>query len=284
MNYSTITQELIEKRFDVLPEKVRGVLDSEKNREKTNKICSGNFLDEEQSLIVEQLTSLILLGFVSPKQLQSELMINAGLTEENAAKISETIKEEILSEAGNDLGRVYSPLAESTSDEIKIEATKEEVAIKTPIDAITGPQTAKIASTATAEPAPFVLYQDNQQKQPTEERKPLNRPFSFSFNIFKPQNTAPTRSQVQAKIETNEAGKKITEAKAVKVTLPHRTVHYSEFRSPVSPFGGNTITNMEMPENLTKPAPTPITDNFPATPMPAAEPKNDEEVIDLRNL
>lgn len=281
MNYSTITQELIEKRFDVLPEKVRETLDSEKNREKTNKICSENFLDEEQSLIVEQLTSLILLGFVSPKQLQSELMINAGLTEENAAKVSETIKEEVLSEAGSDLGRVYSPLAEPTSDEIKIEATKEEVAIRTPIDTITEPQTIKVSSTTATEPAPFVLYQDNQQKQPVTERKPLNRPFSFSFNIFKPQNTAPSRSQVQAKIETIETDKKITEAKAVKVMLPHRTVHYSEFRSPVSPFGGNTITNMEMPENLTKPAVMPVTDN---SPMPTAEPKNDEGVIDLRNL
>jgi hypothetical protein len=274
MDYSTITQELIEKRFDVLPEKVRETLDSEKNQEKTRKICSKNFLNEDQSLIVEQLTALILLGFVSPKELQSELIINAALTDENAAKIADAIKEDILSEAGNDLGRVYSPLTEPTSNEIRAEAAKEAVSIRMPVDAVTNPQLAtKLAPTTTAEPAPFVLYQDNQQKQPTEERKPLNRPFSFPFNIFKQQNTTPARSQVQAKIETTEGDKKTTEAKAVKVVLPHRTVHYSEFRSPVSPFGGNTITNMEMPENLTKPAAMPVTDNFPVTPMPAAEPK-----------
>ncbi|MDP1706649.1 MAG: hypothetical protein Q8L36_02410 [bacterium] len=277
MNYSVITQELIEKRFDVLPEKVRETLDSEKNQEKTKKICAENFLNEEQSLIVEQLTALILLGFVSPKQLQSELIINAGLTEENSAKISGAIKENILAEAGNDLGRVYSPLTEPTSDEIKTEAAKETVAIRTPVDAVAYPPT----KTAT-EPAPFVLYQDNQQKQPTEERKPLNRPFSFSFNIFKSQNNANSKSQVQAKIETNEGKKEVGEARAVKVILPHRTVHYSEFRSPVSPFGGNTITNLEMPEGQTQPAP--ITNESPLNSPTNTEPKNDEGVIDLRNL
>jgi len=282
MDYSKITQELIEKRFDILPEKVRTVLDSEKNREQTQKICAENFLSEEQIEITEQLTTLILLGFASPKEFQNELIDKAGLTDENAAKIASTIKEKILAEAGSDLGRVYSPLVEPTANEIKEEATKESVAIRMPIDAVAAPKIAspsESAAAVTAEPAPFVLYEDKQKTQAPEIRKPLNRPFSFSFNLFKPQNTASPKSEVQARIETTGDPEGKEEPKSVKVTLPRRTVHYSEFRSPVSPFGGNNITNLEKPEPAhpeMPPAP-----NFPP-PAPTEE-KNDS-VIDLRNL
>lgn len=277
MNYSAITQELIEKRFDVLPEKVRTVLDSEKTREETKKIAAANFLNDEQTEIAEQLTALILLGFANPNDLQNELIAIAGLTEENAAKIASAIKEEVLSQAGNDLGRVYSPLAEEpTINEIKAEAAKEIVATRTPIDVIA---VRSAPSAAVTEPAPAMLYQEKQSVQPAETRKPLNRPFSFAFNIFKGQTATP-KSEVQARIETTDDQKERGNGKAVKLTLPKRTVHYSEFRSPVTPFSGQNVTNLPT-TTPAETAPAPII--IPETkPMPTKE--ENDGIIDLRNL
>ncbi len=296
MDYSTITQELIEKRFSVLPEKIQTVLDSEKIQEETRKISGDSYLSEEQSLIVEQLTALILLGFVSQKDLQAELIENAGLTDENAAKISQTVKEKILASAGGDLGRVYSPMIEPTANEMKAEAAKETVSIRTPIDAI-APQFPTRASgtspTTAPEPAPFVIYQDNQQS--TEVRKPLVRSFSLPFNLFKSQAAAP-RNDVRATIETTDNDKnQDKEAKDIKITLPRRTVHYSEFRTPVSPFENNSMNSGNFGESAISekplppaPAPQPAkSESRFEIPQKESAPENfsaDENIINLKDL
>lgn len=102
---------------------------------------------------------------------------------------------------------------------------------------------------------PFVLYEEKPLVE--EARKPFIKPFSLPFKIFGQQKTEPPAS-VQVKVETTEPLNAAPETKlkiSKKVEKPHRIVHYSEFRTPLSPFGQEEgIIDLETFETLKKPS------------------------------
>jgi len=97
---------------------------------------------------------------------------------------------------------------------------------------------------------PLILHQE---KPLTEEvKKPGAKVFSFPFEFFKTKQGGGAQKPVTAKIETLETETAEKEIKQIPPTLrtetpQKRLVNYTEFRTPLSPFGkeGEEIINLE---------------------------------------
>lgn len=118
MDYSSLTEQQIQKRYYSLPDSVRDVLESEKKMEMIGEICrSHHLVDEEKTLIVEQLTGLILLGFVSADDLSREISENVHLNRQHSGDIASEISRRLFEPFKSELEKIYSPAAEAEKSE-----------------------------------------------------------------------------------------------------------------------------------------------------------------------
>jgi len=127
ISVENITEQLLEKRFDSLPEKLKGALISDSNLGIVRQICKDHYLvDEEKMFIIQQIIALTILGFVHTYDVGSE--INSALDLNNlqlSNSIAEAISEKIFSPIKNELESNYSPLvSELPTVPIKIEPAK----------------------------------------------------------------------------------------------------------------------------------------------------------------
>lgn len=112
MDYSSLTERQIQKRYYSLPDNIRDVLESEKEIETIRKICREHHLvGEEKTLIVEQLAGLVLLGFISADDLGREISENIHLNRQHSGDIVSEISGRIFSPIKSDLEKIYSPAA-----------------------------------------------------------------------------------------------------------------------------------------------------------------------------
>ena len=110
MDYSLITEQQFQKRFDILPDILKDALSSESDIKSVRQICRAHYLnDEEKILIVEQLTGLVILGFVLPDDLSQEISENLHLDKKHVDDIASEIDRKIFSPIKSDLEKVYSP-------------------------------------------------------------------------------------------------------------------------------------------------------------------------------
>ncbi len=112
MNYSLLTEQQLQKRLYSLPEKIRDVLNSENNIEFVRKICQNHYLNKEKTLIVEQLTGLILLGFVLPDEMSQEISDKLHIDNKHSNDIVSEINRKIFKPIKIEIETIYSPLAE----------------------------------------------------------------------------------------------------------------------------------------------------------------------------
>ncbi|MEK7087354.1 MAG: hypothetical protein AAB958_01485, partial [Patescibacteria group bacterium] len=126
MDYSLITEQQLQKRLYTLPNNLKDVLDSENNIEVMRKICKAHFLDEEKTLIVEQLIGLILLGFVLIDEFSQEISRNLHLNKKHSDDIAREISNRIFASIKNDLEKAYSPINLSSETKIKDGVLSEE--------------------------------------------------------------------------------------------------------------------------------------------------------------
>ena len=109
MDYSLFTEEQLQKRYNSLLQGIKDVLDSKNNIEIVRRICNSHYLDEEKTLIIEQLVGLVLLGFVPIDKLSQEISENLHLDKKHADDIASEIDRKIFSPIKSDLEKVYSP-------------------------------------------------------------------------------------------------------------------------------------------------------------------------------
>lgn len=111
MDYSLITEQNIQKRYHSLPEKLRSVLDSEKNAELVNSICNNHYLkDGEKIVIVEQLVALVILGFIEFEELKKEISENLNLNIQHSTDIVSEINKKIFEPVKSDIENNYKPV------------------------------------------------------------------------------------------------------------------------------------------------------------------------------
>ncbi len=271
MDYSLITEQAINNRYNTVPEELRDAVDSEQTQKLISNISKTQYLNEEKSLILEQLVALVLLGFMSTNELVHELREQLFLNHEHARVLANELNNRIFESLKEELAAAYNPPAAT----IEQEAPQPPSAVRAPAEEplpITSFKIAPEAAPAPAStPAPISPVSINaseggpavlQKQTPFFERaelKPTGKKPSLSFNTFASSSETTEPPRVQAKIETplgvQWAAKKEEPKKMGKV------VHYSEFGSsggggrpaPVSEF-----INLEALKKVsldTKPAP-----------------------------
>ncbi len=116
MNYSLFEPQILVDRFTSLPENIKSALSHPSDAEIVEQICRNNFLaDGEKILIVEQLTTLILMGFLLPEELGREIANNLHLNLKAGQAIAEEIDRKIFTSLHAELKKIYSPLKEAAA-------------------------------------------------------------------------------------------------------------------------------------------------------------------------
>lgn len=109
-----ITEQELEKRFDLLPQKLQDALASKANVQIANQICGSNHIpDEEKRLIVQQIIGLAILGFVHYYDVGSEIADAAGLDKRVASQVAHELEVKIFNPIKTELESNYRPLVVS---------------------------------------------------------------------------------------------------------------------------------------------------------------------------
>ena len=134
MDYSLITEQQFQKRIYDLPSILKNALNSESIMGTIGHICQSHYFDSEKTLIIEQLTALVLSGFVATEDMSKEIAENLELNKQLADSIYQEIDRKIFLSLKDEIKKVYNPLVAPKSalswGASKIEtkpATKEDV-------------------------------------------------------------------------------------------------------------------------------------------------------------
>lgn len=103
-----LTEVALKKRFDILPPSLREALISDKNiRIITNACTANNIIDQDDILIVKQLASLVILGFVDADDVAEELVDWIGTNTAIASKLQNDLNLQLFAPLKNDINAVY---------------------------------------------------------------------------------------------------------------------------------------------------------------------------------
>ena len=91
------TQQLIQERFNQLPEVIQTAITDSDWRDVLRKIISDNNLLLDQGLAIEKETFLMMLGIENPKNYTKNIKRGAKLNREQAINIATEVEEKILS-------------------------------------------------------------------------------------------------------------------------------------------------------------------------------------------
>lgn len=115
-NYTALTENELFHRFSSLSADLQEALASEKVLFITRGSAKNHHVtDEEQVLIIQQLTGLVLFGYVHAIDLGREIAQATGLNPKLAADIADEISKKIFSPIKDELERNYEPLLEEES-------------------------------------------------------------------------------------------------------------------------------------------------------------------------
>ncbi|MCR4275238.1 MAG: hypothetical protein NUV83_00570 [Candidatus Wolfebacteria bacterium] len=134
MDYFLITEQQFQKRVYDLPSILKNALNSESVMGTVRHICQSHYFDDEKTLTIEQLTALVLSGFVAIEDMSKEIAENLEVNKQLADSIYQEIDKKIFISLKDEIKKIYSPLVVSKSalswGAPKIElkpATKEDV-------------------------------------------------------------------------------------------------------------------------------------------------------------
>lgn len=255
IDYSLIDEKKITERLRLIPRTIEGLLNSEETQKTIQRIGREHFLDEERVNTLKQLAGLVLLGFVSQEELSREISDNLPLNQIHSRQLAEELGGAIFDPVKRDLERIYEPVIEPRPEEMVSPKTtevkeleKETISLEEIGRESFGPATKIEVKKIENGDKPLIIHREEKEETATEEAKKPFRGFDFPFKFFKTKEVL-TETPVKAKIETPASAK----APAGK-PVPKRVVHYSELRTPLTPFEKteDEIINLE---TLTKKEP-----------------------------
>ena len=264
MDYSLITEEIITERFESLPPHFQELLSSEQVEKLVTQIGKSHFLGREKIEILTQLVSLILLGFINLRDLRQELSERLFLNYANTVSLAKELETEIFNPIRNDLEQIYEPIEAAEAEEGGV------------VDSVDEAEQARIAEEGGSFTIPVIAdgETDSSPKPLIIQNEPQVHPAAkvgaskfgdlskaFSFFRAKPKDEAPRA----ASIEVPKEPPKSPDEK--------RVVHYTELRTPLTPFGDPAKADFINLEAFGKPVDA-VTKNAPAT-VALAEPKPD---------
>jgi len=110
MDYSLITEQQFQKRVYDLPSILKNALNSESMMGTVRHICQSHYFDDDKTLTIEQLTALVLSGFVAIEDMSKEIAENLEVNKQLADSIYQEIDKKIFLSLKDEIKKVYSPL------------------------------------------------------------------------------------------------------------------------------------------------------------------------------
>ncbi len=279
MNYSLLTEQSINNRFNTVPDTLREALESPQTQKTIRNVSKTQFLNEEKSLILEQLVSLVLLGFLSPQELVHELREQLFLNHEHARVLAKELEDRVFEPVREELAASYNPLGGVTEQreeeeespaarpmpvaEASPEAPLPVAALKIEAEPA-APIEKPVPVATTVEGGPVVLQKEVSFFERAEPKPAAKRP-AFSFTSFASSAETSEKPRVQAKVETPLgrawAPEKKEEPKGPKV------VHYGESR-PATGLGAGPVSEFINLEALRR-----VSSSKEGAPKPSVEEK-----------
>ncbi|OGG40144.1 hypothetical protein A2116_01210 [Candidatus Jorgensenbacteria bacterium GWA1_49_17] len=322
-----ITEKNLTNRYKTLPPRLKNAIDSLSTFGLIKNISKAYSLTDEDTEIIAAYTAYVLLGVLEPKNLFNEVRVYLPTNEKTTSEIIREINFQILFPLHEELENIYKlevhiekdlekegvklvietktekpPVSERldeekpawTGIEIKRAPTPEEPQVSRPEITVIKEQ-----PTGTTEAKPFVIHKEEGQRPITEEKK--FKGFEFPFGIFDKENGKVTTGEsVKVRVETPGMGEDergLQREFAQNRQPEKRVVHYSEYRTPLTPFSRpeeeiidlQTFTKHEVPPAQPKPAESP---KPPVAEKPAEKPQElkksspsiEGNIIDLKNL
>ncbi|MDP3014877.1 MAG: hypothetical protein Q8N28_00410 [bacterium] len=115
-----ISQQQALNRWDTLPDNLREALFSEYNSETLWKICENQHLSEDKIGVIATLAGDVILGFLHPDDLASEIRKDLNLIPELANLIASEIDRKIFASIRSEIEKVYSPVIEADQRGLEI--------------------------------------------------------------------------------------------------------------------------------------------------------------------
>jgi hypothetical protein len=113
-----ITEEVLQKRFDVLPKNLQDALSSDRLLDVVKAICTKYLLvDEDKQEIVQQIASLVLLGIVHSYDAASEISDYLQVDPRLGASIAADLDAKVFSSYKDDLEQNFSPIVTESEPE-----------------------------------------------------------------------------------------------------------------------------------------------------------------------
>lgn len=325
---TTVSKQEILARWETLSDTLREALTSQESAEALQHILEAEHVPEQKRGRISGVIGLALLGFIHPEELRIEIESATGLPPQVATAIASAVVSRILEPLRQELNKAYAPVGSTpratpqTLSDMRpampgMPTLIQSSPIKPPAPTGFGqsprPITQPFASAMPAKPAaapaapapqaapapaPVILHREAEFK-PIQQgssslrgdilgKAPVGTGATSMFGN-RPAAAAP-RGPVAAKIEFSGSGMMKPQAPIVSRTeasIP-RVVHYSEMKTPVSPFGTAEagavrapqapqyqapIVKPAMPPSVpTAPPPRPVAPAAPPKPTPPVAP------------
>ncbi|HXF44226.1 MAG TPA: hypothetical protein VNK70_02055 [Candidatus Paceibacterota bacterium] len=313
IDYFLIDEKKIRERAQSVPKTIEVLLNSENTQKTVQRIAREHFLDEERTTTLSQLTGLVLLGFVSLEDLAHEISENLPLNQVHSRQLTEDLKAAIFEPIKRDLERVYEPVSRfETKEFVPVPEKKEFIADeKTPLEKIgqEGIKTAIKIEVREKEPpiegAPLIIHKEDSMPAPVQTEKKSFKGLEFPFGFFGKESKSAPSEPVKVRVEGPTSRSKELHVKKEE----KKVVHYSELRTPLTPFqkAGDEIINLETFDRKPAGVIIPIPEEEPAkevpikpvaettrlpietdpgppknSPEPKPEPKIEGNIVDLR--
>ncbi len=211
---NTLSLEKVVQRYNALSQELKSEILSYANAEDIFRIGSNNHFSPEKISLIALVTGRVLMGFLHTDDVQKELQEILMIDNRIANSIYQELDRKIFSRLKDEIREVYDPIVspikptpgEAKEEKIELQKLGEETV---PL---------KVGVKPAEEGKPLIIHREEKQEPVVEEKK--FKGFEFPFEFMKPKEAA-TAPPVKVKVET--PGKKV--------------VHYSEYRTPLTPFG-----------------------------------------------
>lgn len=253
----TVTRNNFLKRLNSLPESIRAFAFSIEIGGILRSIAAAHHLDDRKSNQILAVTAGVFFGFVHRTDFAKEIADTLKLDMKIADSIADEIGRKVFAQIQTELDRFYQPTLtseerENTAISVSERAVKPE--LSTPVFLKPRPVPAPVAPTPSSQGtanAPFVLHEE--KSVIGEVKKDSMKGFSLPFGLFKPK--APEGAAPKASVEAP------------------RTIHYSEYRTNLTPGAGGEFINLETFGKISAaPKVAPSAPPLPSTPPPTKTP------------
>ena len=102
------TPEIIEEKFDALPDDIKNTLTSEETANALKGIGTKNGLLEDRMTILINETGFVMLGLTHPSQFVGNLTTAMGISRENAQRIAAAVNESVFAPIRESLKRIHN--------------------------------------------------------------------------------------------------------------------------------------------------------------------------------